>query len=44
MIRDTFHYNMLLRALYNLVLDVSRDGTQNTSPDNLFQIFATLIV
>jgi len=42
--RDTANEIRVLRALSNLVLNVSRDGASTTSLGNPFQCFTTLIV
>ena len=42
--RDIFNYIILLSALSNLILNVSRDGASTTSLGNLSQWFTTLSV
>lgn len=44
MCRDVFNYMRLLRALSNLTLNVSRDGTFTLSLGNLFWCFISLIM
>ena len=42
--RNTCSQIRLLRALFRLTLNISRDGTSTTSLDNLFQCLTTLLV